>query len=179
MACLAQMSFWQGLLGFAIVIMAGLLILVILLQRGRGEGLTGAFGGSGGSSAFGAKTGDVFTWITVVLAGAGGALAVVSNYVFDESPKAAVAVAAAPEPIPDGGAPSDVVLPPTTPAVVPAETGESAGAADESGAANDAPAGTPGGDAPAEQKAVAPGEGEAAAPSEGDADGGTEDPSSP
>ena len=87
MAVLGQMTFWQGLLGFAIVIMAGLLIIVILLQRGRGDGLSGAFGGSGGSSAFGAKTGDVFTWITVVVATLVVVLAVVSNYVFDESPK--------------------------------------------------------------------------------------------
>ena len=87
MTVLGQMTFWQGLLGFAIVIMAGLLIIVILLQRGRGDGLSGAFGGSGGSSAFGAKTGDVFTWITVVVATLVVLLAVVSNYVFDESPK--------------------------------------------------------------------------------------------
>ena len=46
-----------------------LLILVILLQKGRGGGLAGAFGGGGGGySAFGAKTGDVFTWVTVGLA---------------------------------------------------------------------------------------------------------------
>ena len=49
-------------------IIAVLLILVILVQRGRGGGLVGAFGGPGGSSAFGAKTGDVFTVITVVMA---------------------------------------------------------------------------------------------------------------
>jgi preprotein translocase subunit SecG len=43
-----------------------LLVIIILLQKGRGGGLSGAFGGGGGSgSAFGAKTGDVFTWITV------------------------------------------------------------------------------------------------------------------
>ena len=42
-----------------------MLILIVLLQRGRGGGLSGAFGGAGGHSAFGSKTGDVFTWITV------------------------------------------------------------------------------------------------------------------
>jgi preprotein translocase subunit SecG len=44
-----------------------LLIGVILLQKGRGGGLSGAFGGAGGHSAFGSRTGDMFTWITVVL----------------------------------------------------------------------------------------------------------------
>ena len=42
------------------------LILLILVQRGRGGGLVGAFGGAGGQSAFGAKAGDLFTKITVV-----------------------------------------------------------------------------------------------------------------
>lgn len=41
------------------------LIAVILLQRGRGGGLAGAFGGLGGQSAFGTRAGDTFTWITV------------------------------------------------------------------------------------------------------------------
>lgn len=45
-----------------------LLIVVVLLQRGRGGGLAGAFGGAGGQSAFGTKAGDVFTRITVVMA---------------------------------------------------------------------------------------------------------------
>jgi len=45
-----------------------ILIGVILLQRGRGGGLAGAFGGMGGQSAFGTKAGDVFTKITIVLA---------------------------------------------------------------------------------------------------------------
>lgn len=46
-----------------------LLIPVILLQKGRGGGLAGALGGMGGQSAFGTKAGDVFTRITVVIAG--------------------------------------------------------------------------------------------------------------
>jgi preprotein translocase subunit SecG len=66
-------------------------MIVILLQRGRGGGLSGAFGGAGGSSAFGAKTGDVFTWITVVVAAVFLLLAVVGNYVFDASEAPVVA----------------------------------------------------------------------------------------
>jgi protein translocase SecG subunit len=41
-----------------------------LLQKGRGGGLGAAFGGGGGGhSAFGTRTGDVFTWVTIVLTG--------------------------------------------------------------------------------------------------------------
>jgi len=44
------------------------LILIILVQRGKGGGLAGAFGGMGGQSAFGTKAGDTFTRITIGLA---------------------------------------------------------------------------------------------------------------
>jgi preprotein translocase subunit SecG len=44
------------------------LILLVLIQRGRGGGLAGALGGMGGQSAFGTKAGDVFTKITVGVA---------------------------------------------------------------------------------------------------------------
>jgi preprotein translocase subunit SecG len=44
------------------------LILLILVQRGKGGGLTGALGGMGGQSAFGSKAGDAFTKITVITA---------------------------------------------------------------------------------------------------------------
>ncbi len=50
------------------LIICGLLIVVVLLQKGRGGGVGGLFGG-GGSSAFGTRTGDVFTWVTIVLVG--------------------------------------------------------------------------------------------------------------
>jgi len=61
-----------------------LLMLIILIQKGRGGGLASAFGGGGGGGggAFGAKTGDVFTGITVVLAGVYLLATVVGNYVF-------------------------------------------------------------------------------------------------
>lgn len=55
-------------LALLFISVAVLLILVVLVQRGRGGGLAGAFGSGGGSSsAFGTKTGDVFTAMTVVL----------------------------------------------------------------------------------------------------------------
>src|ERR1700742_4500960 len=44
------------------------LTLLILVQRGRGGGLTGALGGMGGQSAFGTKAGDMFTRITMITA---------------------------------------------------------------------------------------------------------------
>ncbi len=51
-----------------LLMLCGLLLwIIILLQRGRGGGLAGAFGGLGGQSAFGTKAGDVFTKITIVL----------------------------------------------------------------------------------------------------------------
>jgi preprotein translocase subunit SecG len=52
----------------ALGVTAVFLILLVLVQRGRGGGLAGALGGMGGSSAFGAKAGDVFTRITIGVA---------------------------------------------------------------------------------------------------------------
>ncbi len=66
-----------GLLGFNIGLLfmqvmlfavSLFMILLVLVQRGKGGGLTGALGGMGGQSAFGSKAGDAFTKITVVTA---------------------------------------------------------------------------------------------------------------
>jgi len=62
------MSWWSALLDRAVLILGIFLILLILIQRGKGGGLAGAFGGAGGSSAFGSRAGDLFTRITLVLA---------------------------------------------------------------------------------------------------------------
>jgi preprotein translocase subunit SecG len=61
-------SFWAGLLNFLIIGLALFLMLIVLIQRGKGGGLAGAFGGAGGSSAFGSRAGDAFTRITITIA---------------------------------------------------------------------------------------------------------------
>lgn len=58
----------KAILGFLLFIVSLFMILLILVQRGKGGGLTGALGGMGGQSAFGSKAGDLFTRITVVTA---------------------------------------------------------------------------------------------------------------
>ncbi len=92
------LTWGQWAISIVFLLVCLLLIMVILLQKGRGGGLSGAFGGVGGHSAFGAKTGDVFTWITVALTGLFILVAVVGNYVFvpesvaDDQPAAVVPV---------------------------------------------------------------------------------------
>jgi preprotein translocase subunit SecG len=61
------------------IIMSFFMILLILIQKGRGGGLASAFGGAGGNTAFGSKTGDVLTWVTSVVFGIFLVLAIVLN----------------------------------------------------------------------------------------------------
>jgi preprotein translocase subunit SecG len=69
MFLLAEVSnVWYVLLGLVMLLVAVFLIMLVLVQRGRGGGLTGALGGMGGQSAFGTKAGDTFTRITYVTA---------------------------------------------------------------------------------------------------------------
>ena len=62
------MGFLVGLANILMVLTSLFLICLILIQRGKGGGLAGAFGGVGGSSAFGTKAGDVFTKVTIYVA---------------------------------------------------------------------------------------------------------------
>jgi len=59
------------------VLMSVVLILVILIQKGRGGGLSGAFGGGMASGLLGSKTGDFLTWATIVIVAVFLTLAVV------------------------------------------------------------------------------------------------------
>jgi preprotein translocase subunit SecG len=61
-------SFISHLLMFVLLLTALFLIVLVLIQRGKGGGLAGAFGGMGGQSAFGTKAGDLFTRITIGVA---------------------------------------------------------------------------------------------------------------
>jgi preprotein translocase subunit SecG len=44
------------------------LVLVVLIQKGKGGGLSGAFAGGMASGILGSKTGDVLTWLTISVA---------------------------------------------------------------------------------------------------------------
>jgi len=59
------------------VVCAVVLVLVILIQKGRGGGLSAAFGGGMASGILGSKTGDFLTWVTIVAVGVFLMLAVV------------------------------------------------------------------------------------------------------
>ena len=63
------MQFLNVLLYILLALTSLFLICLVLIQRGKGGGLAGAFGGAGGSSAFGTKAGDVFTRVTMIVAG--------------------------------------------------------------------------------------------------------------
>ncbi|TWT90334.1 preprotein translocase subunit SecG [Pseudobythopirellula maris] len=68
------------LIQLALGLMSLFIILLVLVQRGRGGGLAGALGGPGGSSAFGAKAGDAFTKITIWAVSAWIILCVLATY---------------------------------------------------------------------------------------------------
>ena len=113
------------LLMIPLFITAVFLIVLVLIQRGKGGGLAGALGGMGGQSAFGTKAGDLFTRITIGVATFWIILCMISLKVFgvtggklkgDVSPDAA-------QPKPGATAPSSTEkLPAERPDPVPADS---------------------------------------------------------
>jgi preprotein translocase subunit SecG len=61
-------AWYSHLLNLAVILLGLLLMLIVLIQRGKGGGLAGAFGGVGGSSPFGSRAADQFVKITMWLA---------------------------------------------------------------------------------------------------------------
>jgi preprotein translocase subunit SecG len=64
-------AFWPWLAGplnILLILVGIFMILLVLIQRGKGGGLIGALGGAGGSSPFGSRAGDMFTRITIYVA---------------------------------------------------------------------------------------------------------------
>jgi len=73
------MAIWFHLVMAVFIFICVVMILLVLIQKGRGGGLSSAFGGSGGSTAFGSKTGDVLTWATSIVFGLFVLFAVILN----------------------------------------------------------------------------------------------------
>jgi len=74
---LLAVSFVMKIVAVLFVLSCVALILIILIQKGRGGGLSGAFGGGMASGILGSKTGDFLTWVTIVLTGVFLTLAVI------------------------------------------------------------------------------------------------------
>jgi preprotein translocase subunit SecG len=64
----ADVPFYVHFLNTIVLLLGLFLILVVLIQRGKGGGLAGAFGGAGGYSPFGSRAGDAFTRFTLIVA---------------------------------------------------------------------------------------------------------------
>jgi preprotein translocase subunit SecG len=62
-------TWYSQVLNLIVLGLGAMLMLIVLIQRGKGGGLAGAFGGAGGSSPFGSRAADQFVKITLWLAG--------------------------------------------------------------------------------------------------------------
>lgn len=82
-------SIGSAALGWLMFFLSIFLILLVLVQRGKGGGLTGALGGPGGQSAFGSKAGDTFTVITAVSAIVWGVICAIAMYTLGVPPLSA------------------------------------------------------------------------------------------
>ena len=95
------------------IIVCLFMILIVLIQKGRGGGLASAFGGAGGNTAFGSKTGDVLTWATSVVFGIFLVLAItlnlLANYYHNQRMNPHAATIISPQ---SGNSTSDTSLPP-------------------------------------------------------------------
>ena len=98
----------MNVLAVLFVLSCLMLILVVLIQKGKGGGLSGAFGGGMAGNLLGSKTGDFLTWVTIVMVGVFLTLAVVLAKWYKPSEGS--------EYLPQGGTQQRQPVPPTTPA---------------------------------------------------------------
>ena len=99
----ADASTWlPATLNIVLILVSIFLILLVLIQRGKGGGLAGAFGGAGGSSAFGSRAGDTFTRVTIITAAVWVFLIMIMVKVIQAQ-------------VPATGGPSPVISQPVTP----------------------------------------------------------------
>jgi preprotein translocase subunit SecG len=63
-----MLAWLAGPLNILLILVGLFMILLILIQRGKGGGLIGALGGAGGSSPFGSRAGDQFMRLTIYVA---------------------------------------------------------------------------------------------------------------
>jgi len=64
---LLAVGFLMKLVAGLFVFSAIILILVVLIQKGKGGGLGAAFSGGAASNILGSKTGDFLTWVTIAV----------------------------------------------------------------------------------------------------------------
>ena len=152
-------SIAQYFFGFTIFMVSVFMILLILVQRGRGGGLVGALGGPGGQSAFGTKAGDLFTRITIVTAAIWIVLLASAAYSLKEREKPetlsegpSLSAPKAESPISGGGA-ANPETPPATPGIGLSSPAESSGTAPSAATPS---AATPAPTAPAPSDAPSP-----------------------
>jgi preprotein translocase subunit SecG len=130
MSTLVLASFGTTIVTILLTAVSVMLIGLVLLQKNRGSGLSGAFGGVGGNTAFGTKTGDVLTVITVAFTALFLVLSVIGVYVFVPAKMVTTPPATL---LPDAGTTGGDAVPMTegaTPvdagSAAPAQSGESA-----------------------------------------------------
>lgn len=98
-----------GLLVAVFVIVSLMLVLIVLIQRPQGGGLSEAFGSSSGSghTAFGARTGDALTYATIIVFVAFIGFSVGLNYLVRPPAPVDPSITSGPvTPTPEGAAPA-------------------------------------------------------------------------
>lgn len=144
----AGVPFIMKLVGIVWVFSAFCLIFIILIQKGKGGGLSGAFGGLGAGGLLGTKTGDFLTWVTIGLVVAFLGLGVIMVKYYKPAKPTFTE--------PETALPVEAAESTGTPAEAPAE-----------GAGSAAPAPAPAEETPGTPTAGAPTDAGSAAPAEG------------